>query len=237
MPVSALPPRPQDNRLLARLPREDMERLAPHLQPVRLARGAVLYEPGQAPEYLYFPTTAIVSLVYTMEAGATAEIAVVGNDGVLGIALFMGGHTRPNCAIVQVAGEAWRLGVPALHAEFQRGGSVQQALLRYTLALLAQVSQAAVCNLLHPIEQRLCRWLLLICDRAPTDDILMTHEYLAQMLGVRRASITTVAQRLRATGVLRYHRGRLILLDRPGLEMIVCECYRVVKDEYTRLLG
>jgi CRP-like cAMP-binding protein len=237
MPLSVIPPRPQDNRLLALLRREDTERLQPHLEPVRLVRGAVLYESGQAPAYLYFPTTAIISLVYTTVDGATAEMGVVGNEGVLGVALFMNGHTRPNRAIVQVAGGALRLGVLALHAEFQRGGSLQQALLRYTLALLAQVSQASVCNLLHPIEQRLCRWLLLICDRAPTDDVLMTHEYLAQMLGVRRASITTVAQRLRMTGLIRYQRGRLTLLDRPGLEMIVCECYRVVRDEYTRLLG
>ena len=149
----------------------------------------------------------------------------------------MGGLTRPNRAIVQIAGGALRLGVTSLRAEFQRVGPLQQALLRYTQALLTQVSQTAVCNLLHPIEQRLGRWLLLACDCMPTDDILMTHEYLAQMLGVRRASITTVAQRLRATGLIRYQRGRLSLLDRPGLEMMGCECYRVVKDEYTRLLG
>ena len=236
MPLSTALHRPHDNRLLALLPREDRERLLPYLEPITLARGAVLYAPGAPSAYLYCPTTAIVSLVYTMEDGISAEMGLVGNEGVVGIALFLGGHTRVNHAIVQVAGRALRLGVAALHAEFQRGENVQQVLLRYTQALLTQVSQTAVCNQLHSIPQRLCRWLLFTCDRAPTDSILMTHEFLAQMLGIRRASVTTVAQHLQRVGAIHYRRGRLTLLDRPGLEAMVCECYGVVHTEFRRLL-
>jgi CRP-like cAMP-binding protein len=224
------------NFLLAALPLADAERLLPHLEPITLARGAVLYEPHQAPAYLYFPTTSIVSLVYTTLDGTTAEMGLVGNEGVVGIALFMGGQTRPNRAVVQVAGGAWRLTTTELLTEFQRGGALQRALLRYTQALLIQISQTAVCNRLHPIRQRLCRWLLATYDRAPTDSVLLTHEFLAQMLGVRRASVTTAIRHIQEASIIRYRRGHITLLDRPRLEAMVCECYQVVKDEYMRLL-
>ena len=236
MVQAAIPPRPTHNRLLAALPRETVERLLPYLELMMFARGTVLYEPHHAPAYLYFPTTLIVSLVYTMGNGATAEMGIVGNEGVLGIALFLGGQTRPNQAVVQVAGNALRLPAIVLHTEFQRGADLQRALLHYTQALLTQISQTAVCNQLHPLEQRLCRWLLLICDRARTDTVELTHEFLGHMLGVRRESITVAAGHLQALGVIRYNRGRVVLLDRPGLERLGCECYRVVMDEYTRLL-
>jgi CRP-like cAMP-binding protein len=237
MSPSAAPPQPRDNRLLAALPREDAERLLPHLAPVTLALGDVLYEPDRAMAYLYFPTTAVVSLVYTMADGATAEMGLVGNEGAVGIALFMGGDTTPNRAIVQVAGDAFRLRAPVLRAEFQRGGAVQLALLRYTQALITQISQTAVCNRLHSIEQRLCRWLLLTRDRVPADAVQMTQEFLAHMLGVRREGVTLAARHLQEAGLIRYVRGHITILDRPGLEATVCECYRVVKDEFTRLLG
>ena len=232
-----IPPRPTYNRLITSLPPEDVNRLLPHLDLVAFKRGAVLYEPHGAPTHLYFPTTVIVSLVYTMSNGATAAMGIVGNDGVVGVALFLGGQTSPNLAVVQVAGSALRLPVMVLHTEFQRGAALQQLLLCYTQALLTQISQTAVCNRLHPIEQRLCRWLLLTCDRARTDAVYLTHEFLGYMLGVRRESITTAARHLQTVGLIRYHRGRVVLLDRPGLEMSGCECYRVVKDEYSRLLG
>jgi len=178
MPLSATPRHPHDNRLLTALPREDAERLLPQLTPVTLALGDVLYEPDRAMAYLYFPTTAVVSLIYTMVDGTTAEMGLVGNEGVVGIALFMGGDTTPNRAIVQVAGDGFRLRAPILRAEFQRGGAVQLALLRYTQALITQISQTAVCNRLHSIEQRLCRWLLLTRDRVPADAVQMTQEFL-----------------------------------------------------------
>jgi CRP-like cAMP-binding protein len=169
--------------------------------------------------------------------GTTAEMGIVGNEGVVGVALFMGGNTRPNRATVHVAGSALRLETMVLQTEFQRGAALQRALLRYTQALLTQVSQTAVCNQLHSLEQRLCRWLLFTYDRAPTDAVYLTQEFLGQLLGVRRESITTVARHLQTVGLIRYHRGRMVLLDRAGLETMVCECYRVVKDEFTRLLG
>ena len=237
MSPSVVPHHPQDNRLLAALPSEDYERLLPQLMPVTWALGDVLYEPDRAMGYLYFHTTAIVSLVYTMVDGATAEMGMVGNEGVVGIALFMGGNTTPNRAVVQVAGSAFRLAATALHAEFQRGGALQLELLRYTQALLTQVSQTAVCNRLHPINERLCRWLLLTFDRVPTNEMPMTHELLAHMLGARRESVTAAARHLQEMSLIRYGRGHITLLDRQGLEATVCECYRVVKNEYTRLLG
>jgi CRP-like cAMP-binding protein len=235
--LTAVPPQPRDNRLLAALPHEDYERLLPQLARVTWALGEVLYEPDRALAYLYFPTTTIVSLVYTMVDGATAEMGMVGSEGVVGVALFMGGNTTPNRAVVQVAGDAFRLEATALHVEFQRGGALQLALLRYTQALLTQISQTAVCNQLHLLEKRLCRWLLLTYDRVPTAEVLMTHELLAHMLGVRRESVTMAAGHLQEMGFIRYGRGHITILDRQGLEAMVCECYRVVKDEYTRLLG
>jgi CRP-like cAMP-binding protein len=237
MSLSADAHSPQDNRLLAALPHEDYERLLPHLAPVTWALGDVLYEPGRAMVYLYFPTTAIVSLIYTMVDGTTAEMGMVGNEGVVGIALFMGGNTMPNRAVVQVAGSAFRLEATVLHAEFHRGGALQLALLRYTQALFTQVSQTAACNALHPIEQRLCRWLLFTYDRVRTVEVPMTHELLAHMLGVRRESVSAAARHLQQLGLIHYIRGHITILDRPGLEAMVCECYRVVQNECTRLLG
>lgn len=211
MPPSA--PSPLGNRLLAALPPEDVTRLLPQLAPVTWALGDVLYEPDRLMAYLYFPTTAVVSLIYTMLDGTTAEMGLVGQEGVVGIALFMGGDTTPNRAIVQLA------------------------LLRYTQALITQISQTAVCNRLHAIEQRLCRWLLLTRDRVPTDQVQMTQEFLAHMLGVRREGVTVAAQHLQEAGLIRYTRGHITILDRPGLEATTCECYQVVRDEFTRLLG
>jgi CRP-like cAMP-binding protein len=237
MSLPATPQHLHDNRLLAALPHEDVERLLPQLTLLPLALGDVLYEPDRAMAYMYFPTTAVVSLIYTMADGMTAEMGVVGNEGVVGIALFMGGDTTPNRAIAQVAGEALRLRASALRAEFLRAGAVQLALLRYTQALLTQISQTAVCNRLHAIEQRLCRWLLLIRDRVPGDAIQMTQEFIAHMLGVRREGVTLAARHLQEAGLIRYVRGHITILDRPGLEATACECYRVVQDEYTRLLG
>jgi CRP-like cAMP-binding protein len=188
-------------------------------------------------DYIYFPTSAVVSLIYAMENGDTAEVGLVGNEGVVGIALFMGGTTTTNLAVVQVAGGALRMEAQALLEEFQRGGPFQAALLRYTQALFTQVSQTAVCNRLHPIEQRLCRWLLMTRNRLPSDDILITHESLAHMLGVRREGVTLAASNLQEAGVIRCRRGHLTILDRMRLEAAACECYRVVKYEYDRLLG
>jgi CRP-like cAMP-binding protein len=237
MSPSATPPQPHGNRLLAALPPEDMARLLPQLAPVTFGLGDVLYEPDRALAYLYFPTTTVVSLIYTMLDGTTVEMDVVGNEGVVGIALFMGGDTTPNRAIVQVAGAAFRLQAPVLRVEFQRGGALQLALLRYTQALITQISQTAACNRLHAIEQRLCRWLLLTRDRVPTDQVQMTQEFLAHMLGVRREGVTVAAQHLQAAGLIHYARGHITILDRPGLEATACECYGVVRDEFTRLLG
>jgi CRP-like cAMP-binding protein len=237
MSMSAVPSQPRDNRLLATLPPEDAARLLPQMAPVAFELGDVLYEPDRPMEYLYFPTTAVVSLVYTMLNGTTAEMGLVGNEGVVGIALFMGGDTTPNRAIVQVAGGAFRLRALAVRAEFQRAGAVQLALLRYTQALITQISQTAVCNRLHSIEQRLSRWLLLTRDRVPGDAIQMTQEFIAHMLGVRREGVTVAAQHLQEAGLIRYVRGHITILDRPGLEATACECYRVVRDEFTRLLG
>jgi CRP-like cAMP-binding protein len=187
--------------------------------------------------HVYFPTTAIVSMLYIMENGETAEIGVVGNEGVVGIALFMGGDTAPNRAIVQSAGAAFRMKADALRSEFIRAGEFQRLLLRYTQALITQISQTAVCNRLHPIEQQLCRWLLLSHDRLQSDELRMTQEMIANMLGVRREGVTYAAGHLQAEGLIKYARGRITILDREGLEATVCECYQVVKDEYDRLLG
>jgi CRP-like cAMP-binding protein len=188
-------------------------------------------------DHIYFPTTAIVSLLYTMENGSTAEMGMAGNEGLVGVALFMGGNTMPNRAIVQSAGAAVRMKAKVLQDEFARGGTFQHLLLRYTQALLTQMSQTAVCNRLHAIEQQLCRWLLLSRDRLDSDELVMTQELIANMLGVRREGVTAAAGRLQEKRLISYVRGRIQILDRRGLEAAVCECYKVVKDEYDRLLG
>jgi len=228
---------PRKNRLLASLPREEYEAILPHLGHVSLALGEVVYESGGQIDHIYFPTTAIISLLYTMENGSSAEMGMAGNEGLVGVALFMGGNTMPNRAVVRSAGGAVRMRAGVLRDEFARGEGFQRLLLRYTQALLTQMSQTAVCNRLHAIEQQLCRWLLLSHDRLDSDELVMTQESIANMLGVRREGVTAAAGRLQERGLISYVRGRIRILDRPGLEASVCECYKVVKDEFERLLG
>jgi len=237
MSVSNRPNTSTQNRLLAALPRTDYERLLPQLQEVSFSLGEVVYEFGGHLQYVYFPTTSIVSLLYTMENGTSAEMGLTGNDGVVGIALFMGGGTMPNRAVVQSAGGAIRMNAKALQDEFAQGGKLQQLLLRYTQALITQISQTAVCNRLHTVEQQLCRWLLLSHDRVRADELIMTQELIADMLGVRREGVTVAAGRLQDAGAISYVRGHIKILDRQKLEETVCECYRVVKEEFDRLLG
>jgi len=229
-------PNPRENRLLAVLKDSDFERIAPHLELVPLPLGHVLYESGGLLNWVYFPTDAIVSLLYVLENGASAEIAVVGNEGVVGIALFMGGQTMPNRAVVQSEGQAYRLKGSILTHEFDRSGAMQHLLLRYTLALLTQMAQTAVCNRHHTVDQQLCRWLLLSLDRLPGNELSMTQELIANMLGVRREGVTEAAGQLQKAGLISYHRGCITVLDRPGLEARVCECYEVVRAEFLRLL-
>lgn len=236
MPVPENKQNPRKNQLLAVLPEEEYIRITPHLEPVSLPLGKVLYESGGLLDWVYFPTDAIVSLLYVMEDGASAEIAVVGNEGLVGIALFMGGLTMPNRAVVQSAGQAYRLKGNVLNQEFNRSGEFQHLLLRYTLALLTQMGQTAVCNRHHTVDQQLCRWLLLSLDRLPSNELGMTQELIANMLGVRREGVTEAAGKLQKAGLIHYSRGRITVLDRPGLEARVCECYKVVKDEFSRLL-
>jgi CRP-like cAMP-binding protein len=227
---------PSLNRLLAALPSDIYERLRPNLELVPLKLGASIYEAGGKQAYVYFPTNAIVSLLYVMKDGASAEIAVVGNEGIVGIALFMGGETTPSRAVVQSAGHAHRLSSKLLKREFESGGALQHLLLRYTQALITQMAQTAVCNRHHSIEQQLCRWLLLSADRLPTNELTMTQELIANMLGVRREGVTAAAGKLQDAGLIHYSRGRITILDRPKLEKRVCECYVVVKKEFDRLL-
>ncbi len=230
------PQQPAQNRLLAVLPAAERERLNPHLEPVAMTLGAVVYESGSRLEYVYFPTTSIVSLLYVMADGASAEIAVVGNEGMVGVAVFMGGETTPSRAIVQSAGSAYRLPGHSMKEEFVRGGAMQHLLLRYTQALLTQMAQTAVCNRHHSVDQQLCRWLLLSLDRLPSNKLSMTQELIANMLGVRREGVTEAAGKLQSAGLIQYSRGRITVLDRPGLEARACECYGVVKRESDRLL-
>ena len=237
MPVIARPNESGENRLLASLPRDEYERLLPKLQPVSFSLGEVVYEFGGHLEYVFFPTNSIVSLLYTMENGTSAEMGLTGNDGVVGIALFMGGGTMPHRAVVQSAGSALRMKARVLQDEFAQGGKFQRLLLRYTQALITQISQTAVCNRLHSVEQQLCRWLLLSHDRVKADELIMTQELIADMLGVRREGVTVAAGRLQDGGAISYVRGHVKILDRQKLEQTVCECYRVVKDEFDRLLG
>ena len=230
------PQSPNQNHLLAALPTAEFERIAPHLELSAMPLGEVLYESSGQLQHAYFPTTAIVSMHYVMESGASSEIAGVGNEGVLGISLFMGGNTTPSRAIVQTAGYGYRLKTSLLMEEFNRGGVMQHLLLRYTQALITQVSQTAVCNRHHAVEQQLCRWLLLTLDRLPSNELTMTQELIASMLGVRREGITEAAGRLQEAGFIRYRRGHITALSRSGLMSLVCECYEVVKKEHDRLL-
>ncbi|HEV2861871.1 MAG TPA: Crp/Fnr family transcriptional regulator [Pyrinomonadaceae bacterium] len=237
MPATADTSDPTKNRLLAALPREEYELIVPNLGPTSFKLGEVVYESGGKMEHIYFPTTSIVSLLYVMENGASAEMGMAGNEGLVGVALFMGGNSMPNRAVVQNAGGAVRMKAQVMRNEFARGGAFQSLLLRYTQALITQMSQTAVCNRLHAIEQQLCRWLLLIHDRMDSDELVMTQELIANMMGVRREGVTAAAGRLQEQGLISYVRGRIQILDRRGLEAAVCECYKVVKDEYDRLLG
>ena len=225
------------NQMLAMLPEDVRGRILPELEPVPLALGKVLYEANESLSHVYFPTTVIVSLLYTMENGRSAEMAVVGRDGVVGIAVFMGGDTAPNQAVVTSAGEAYRLKIEHFRDEFRRVGDLHRLLLLYTQALLTQMSQTAVCNRLHSVEQQLCRWLLLSHDRHISDELVMTQELIADILGVRREGVSVAAHRLQDDHLIHYKRGHITIVDRRGLEARVCECYKVVKTECDRLLS
>jgi len=232
----SLNPHPSQNTLLAALPAVELDALARHLVLVALPVGEPLYGPGDRLPYAYFPTTSVVSLHYVTESGASAETAGVGNEGMVGVSLFMGGETTSSSAVVQVAGHAYQMDAQHLKREFNSGGVLQQLLLRYTQALLTQMAQTAVCNRHHSLEQQLCRWLLLTVDRLPSDELIMTQELVASMLGVRREGITEAAGKLQRAGFIRYRRGHISVLDRTGLETHACECYAVVKEELARLL-
>jgi len=227
---------PKENQLLAAMPEADYQALAPSLERVAMPLGQAVYESGGPQGYVYFPTSSIVSLLYVLADGATAEIAVTGNEGLVGIALFMGGETTPSRAVVQSAGQGYRLSAKLLKKEFERAGPLQHLLLRYTQALITQMTQTAVCNRHHSVDQQLCRWLLLSLDRLPSNRLVMTQELIANMLGVRREGVTEAAGKLQAEGLIEYSRGKITVVDRERLEARVCECYAVVKREYDRLL-
>ena len=231
-----LPHTPKQNHLLAALPADDYTRLLPDLELTPMPLGWAVYESGGHLDYIYFPTTCIVSLLYVMESGASAEIAITGNEGLVGISLFMGGESTPSRAVVQSAGHGYRLKASVLKREFALGGTLQYLALRYTQALITQMAQTAVCNRHHALDQQLCRWLLLSLDRLQDNELLMTQELIANMLGVRREGVTEAAGKLQADGVIHYSRGRISILSRAKLEARVCECYAVVKKEYERLL-
>lgn len=231
------PLRPVGNRLIDALPAADHGRLIADLKPVSFSLGDVIYESGGRMDHVYFPTTSHISLLYTMIDGATAEMGLVGNEGVVGIALFMGGDTTPNRAVVQGSGDALKLKAKVMQQEFSRGGEFQHLLLRYTQALITQISQTAVCNRLHSVEQRLCRWLLMTDDRTQSGELQMTQDFISNMLGVRREGVTHAARGLQQHGLISYVRGRIKILDRQKLEAHVCECYSVVTAEHRRLLG
>lgn len=235
-PVAASAQAVKMNGLLAALPEADLARWLPELEWIELPLGKVLYEPGGVEMHVYFPTSGIVSLLYVMKNGDAAEIAVVGNEGIVGISLFMGGNSTPSSAVVQSAGWGYRLKAQTMKDAFERFGPVTHLLLRYTQALITQMSQTAVCNRHHSLDEQLCRWLLLSLDRLPGYELAMTQELIANMLGVRRQGVTECALKLQEAGLIRYSRGRIQLLDRQGLEARACECYAVVKDEYDRLL-
>jgi CRP-like cAMP-binding protein len=234
--VSAIPADPRTNQLLAALPDGEWLRWQSHLELVNMPLGQVLYEPGATLSHVYFPTNSIVSLLYVMENGASAEIAVVGHEGIVGISLFMGGESTPSRAVVQSAGEGFRVRAQMMKEEFNRAGPVLHLFLRYTQALITQMAQTAVCNRHHSLDQQLCRWLLLSLDRLSNNELVMTQELIANMLGVRREGVTEGALKLQQDGLIRYARGRITVLDRSGLEKRTCECYAVVKREYDRLL-
>ena len=234
--MMATSPDPKENHLLAALPDAEWQRWLPQLELVEMPLGQVLYESGTNLKHVYFPTTAIVSLLYVMENGTSAEIAVVGNEGLVGISLFMGGESTPSRAVVQSAGHGFRLKAQLMKDEFNRAGPVMHLLLRYTQALITQMAQTAVCNRHHSLDQQLCRWLLLSLDRMKGLELVMTQELIANMLGVRREGVTEAAHKLQEAGLIRYARGHISVLDRKGLEKRVCECYAVVKKEYDRLL-
>jgi CRP-like cAMP-binding protein len=225
------------NFLLGSLHEEDLRRLLPKLEPVSLRLGEVLYESGDRLEFALFPTTAVVSLLYLMENGGTAEIGIIGNDGILGMAVFLGGDTTTSRAIIQSAGEGLRMKPKDLKDEFARAGRFQDILLRYTQAIMTQISQTAVCNRLHAVEEQLCRWLLLSHDRIDSDQLVMTHDLISNMLGVRREGVTLAAKKLAAKKLIKNTRGTMTIIDRHGLEDAACECYQIVNTEYNRLLG
>jgi CRP-like cAMP-binding protein len=235
MSPSAHSQTPLDNLLLSFLPASDFARLAPKLTFVALSVGQVIYESGERLEHIYFPTSSVVSLLYTMEDGATAEMGMAGNDGAVGVALFLGGATMPNRAVVKAGGGAYRMSAQVLREEFARAGPLQALLLRYTQALITQIAQTAVCNRLHPIEKRLCRWLLLSHDRVHSDELHMTQEFIANMLGGRREGVTIAAGRLQDAGLIHYCRGHIQILNRQALEKTACECYGIVRREFNRL--
>jgi len=228
--------RPTENHLLAALPQIERQRVFPALELVPMPLGSVVYESGSRLDHVYFPATAIISLLYVMADGASAQMAVVGNDGMVGVALFMGGETTPSRAIVQSAGRAFRVASRLLKEEFRRAGPVQHVLLRYTQALITQMAQTAVCNRHHSVDQQLCRWLLMSLDRLNSNQLSMTQELIANMLGVRREGVTESAGKLQKLGLIEYSRGHIVVLDRPALEAHACECYQVVKTEFDRLL-
>jgi CRP-like cAMP-binding protein len=228
--------RPTENRLLAALPEVNFNAMLPSLEPVAMPLGLSLYESGTAQGYVYFPTNAIVSLLYVLEDGNSAEIAVIGNEGVVGIALFMGGETTPSRAVVQSAGRGYRMKAALIKKHFDAGGALQRLLLRFTQALITQMTQTAVCNRHHALDQQLCRWLLLSMDRLRSNRLVMTQELIANMLGVRREGVTEAAGKLQADGLIEYSRGKIEVIDRLRLGQRVCECYAVVKKEYDRLL-
>lgn len=234
MPATSANPR--HNHLLGAMPETEWERFAPHLTPVTLHLGDVIYEAGTEQPHVYFPTDSIVSLLYVMEDGSSAEIAIVGNEGLVGISLFMGGGTTPSRAVVQSAGQAFRMRAQFIRDEFVLAGRVQRLFLRYTQALLTQMGQTAVCNRHHTVDQQLCRWLLMSLDRLSSNELTMTQELIANMLGVRREGVTEAASKLQRAGVIKYNRGRITVLDRPRLEGMACECYEVVRKEFARLL-
>ncbi len=230
------PHSPKQNHLLDALPAADYARLLPHLELIPMPLGWAVYEAGGQMRYLYFPTTSIVSLLYVLENGASAEIAITGNEGLVGISLFMGGESTPSRAVVQSKGNGYRLRASVLKTEFALGGHLQYLALRYTQALITQMAQTAVCNRHHTLDQQLCRWLLLSLDRLPGNELMMTQELISNMLGVRREGVTAAAGKLQADGLVKYSRGHIVVLDRPKLEKRVCECYAVVKKEFDRLL-
>jgi len=236
-PSRADRPDPKANRLLASLPDADYGALRPHLEAITMPLGLALYESGGLQGHVVFPTDSIVSLLYVLESGASTEIAVTGHEGVVGISLFMGGETTPSRAVVQSAGHGYRVRAAVLKKQFEARGELQHLLLRFTQALITQMTQTAVCNRHHSVDQQLCRWLLLMLDRLGSTELRMTQELIANMLGVRREGVTEAAGKLQAQGLIEYRRGRIAVRDRPGLEARVCECYAVVKREYDRLLG